>query len=190
MWPGLGHHAGMRDSDAALIQGFLVGDRQAVETVSGWIRAAAWPFRRRLGDRWDDLVQEILLEVTRLLSEERFRGASSLKTYLWRVASHTGLDQMRAEGRVSWQELEPEEGPSLLPPGPSHGPSVGQRDLLLRVLEGIPTPCRRLWRMVVEGWSYREMSTDTGVSEGALRVRVLRCRRQAIEVRDRLLAGM
>lgn len=179
----------MRESDAVLIDGFLNGSREAVDTVSGWIRAAASPFRRRLGDRWEDLVQDILLEVTRLLGEDRFRGASSLKTYLWRVASHTGLDRMRAEGRVTFQELEPDDGPSALPAQRAHGSGVRQRDLLLRVLREIPGECRRLWQMVVEGWSYREMSVETGVTEGALRVRVLRCRRKAAEVRERLLAG-
>jgi DNA-directed RNA polymerase specialized sigma24 family protein len=49
--------------------------------------------------------------------------------------------------------------------------------------------CRRLWRMLVDGFSYREMSDEYGVSEGALRVRVLRCRRKALEVRERLLGA-
>ena len=37
-----------------------------------------------------------------------------------------------------------------------------------------------LWALLLAGRSYREMSELLGVGEGALRVRVLRCRRRAI----------
>jgi DNA-directed RNA polymerase specialized sigma24 family protein len=43
--------------------------------------------------------------------------------------------------------------------------------------------------MVLAGLSYREMSDRTGVAEGTLRVRVLRCRKRAIELRAELLGS-
>ena len=43
-----------------------------------------------------------------------------------------------------------------------------------------PAHCRELWSMILDGLSYREMGVRLAVAEGTLRVRVLRCRQQAV----------
>jgi DNA-directed RNA polymerase specialized sigma24 family protein len=48
----------------------------------------------------------------------------------------------------------------------------------------MPVECQKLWRMIVAGMSYRQMSERLEVSEGTLRVRVLRCRKRAMARRD------
>ncbi len=185
----MSERAGADRDDERTIAGFLAGDREAVERVDGWLRQAAAGYRRRLAPQWDDLLQDVRLEATRLLRDGRFRGEASLKTYLWRVTAHTCLDRIRAGER--WNLVEYEAGaaeeadPAAVMPRPARGWSP-DRDLLLRVVARMDGGCRDLWRMVIEGLSYREMSRHTGVSEGALRVRVLRCRKRAIEVRDEL----
>ncbi|MBI3949148.1 MAG: sigma-70 family RNA polymerase sigma factor [Acidobacteria bacterium] len=47
--------------------------------------------------------------------------------------------------------------------------------------------CRQLWGMILDGLSYQQMSQHLNVSEGSLRVRVMRCRKKAVAVRDQLL---
>lgn len=179
------------DPDRAMIEGFLAGDPDAVAQVDQWLQRAASSYRRRLGDSFDDVLQDVRLEVTRLLQEGRFRGESRLKTYLWRVTSHTCLDRLRAGKRWNYVELEPavvaRETAAAFERPPDQVWS-SEMDLLVRVLARMGEDCRRLWRMLVDGLSYREMSARIGASEGALRVRVLRCRREAEEVRDALLA--
>lgn len=183
---------GSDDSDdKEIVSRFLRGEADAVATVDDWILRAALPYKRRLADRWEDVLQEVRLEVTRLLGQGKFRGESSLRTYLWRVVIHTCLDQIRAQIKWKWVGLESLEG--------SDG-SVGQvaaprplpsrhedKDLLLRVLDRVPADCRDMWRMIVAGLSYREMSLRLSVAEGTLRVRVLRCREKAVSVRQDLL---
>lgn len=173
--------------DQEVVARFLRGESDAVGTVDGWIARAAWPYQRRLGHRWDDVLQDVRLEVTRLLSQGKFRGESSLKTYLWRVVSHTCLDQIRSQGKWQWADLETleqgEEPVASQQPLPS---SREDKDLLLRVLARSSQDCRDLWRMVVAGLSYREMSQRLGVAEGTLRVRVLRCREKALALRREL----
>jgi len=184
----------MSAEDAELVKRYLRGEKQAVATVDSWIKHAAYPYQRRLANRWDDVLQDIRLEVTRLLKQGKFRGESSLKTYLWRVVSHTCLDQIRAD-RVKWTEIDAgdnAEEPSFLAAAPDNeGPEarLEVKDLLLRVLDRVPADCRELWRMIHAGLSYREMSTRLGVAEGTLRVRVLRCREKAVAVRAELLPG-
>jgi RNA polymerase sigma factor (sigma-70 family) len=179
------------EGDDATIERFLDGDPAAVAEVDGWLGRAAASYRRRLGEQFDDVLQDVRLEVTRLLQQGRFRGDSSLKTYLWRVTAHTCLDRLRAGSRWSFVEYDGDTAEAADPAASTvrlPRPWNADRDLLLRVLARMEEECRRLWSMLVEGLTYREMSAETGVSEGALRVRVLRCRRRAQELRDQLLA--
>jgi RNA polymerase sigma-70 factor, ECF subfamily len=178
----------MATDDRDVVARFLRGEREAVGTVDGWIARAAWPYQRRLADRWDDVLQDVRLEVTRLLGQGKFRGESSLRTYLWRVVSHTCLDQLRAQSKWKWAELDTlDRGDGSV--APIHVPPVNRedRDLLLRVLERVPPECREMWRLIVAGLSYKEMSLRMNVAEGTLRVRVLRCREKAAALRDELL---
>ncbi|HEX4495392.1 MAG TPA: RNA polymerase sigma factor [Thermoanaerobaculia bacterium] len=178
----------MTATDQEVVTRFLKGEREAVGTVDGWISRAAWPYQRRLADRWDDVLQEVRLEVTRLLGTGKFRGESSLRTYLWRVVSHTCLDQLRAQGKwklIDLDGLDPADEPAGT--APAIPARHEDKDLLLRVLDRVPQDCRELWRMIVAGLSYREMSLRTQVAEGTLRVRVLRCREKAVAARHDLL---
>ena len=96
----------MMATDQEMVTRYLKGESEAVGTVDGWISRAAWPYQRRLADRWDDVLQDVRLEVTRLLGSGKFRGESSLRTYLWRVVSHTCLDQIRAQSKWKWTDLD------------------------------------------------------------------------------------
>jgi RNA polymerase sigma-70 factor, ECF subfamily len=175
-------------SDQEMVTRFLKGEKDAVGTVDGWISRAAWPYQRRLADRWDDVLQDVRLEVTRLLGSGKFRGESSLRTYLWRVVSHTCLDQIRAQSKWKWVDPDDlDKDKELVSTGPDISGRQEDKDLLLRVLDRVPQDCRELWRMIVAGLSYREMSLRTQVAEGTLRVRVLRCREKAVAARHDLL---
>lgn len=179
----------MATDDREIVSRYLKGDSEAIGTVDGWISRAAWPYQRRLSERWDDVLQDVRLEITRLLGQGKFRGESSLRTYLWRVVSHTCLDQIRAQRKWKWADLETldqGEGPE---PTPHVAGRQEDRDLLLRVLDKVPADCREMWRMIVAGLSYREMSLRLDVAEGTLRVRVLRCRERAMAARSDLLGG-
>jgi len=177
------------DEDRDVVHKFLAGDRQAVATIDAWILRAAWPFQRRLRSRWDDVLQEIRLEITRLLKQGKFRGDSSLKTYLFRVVTHTCVDQVRDQDRHELLDLDAlEDADQPRTKGPSPAEESAERDLLLRVLDQAPRDCRHLWQMLAAGFSYKEMSGRMGVADGTLRVRVLRCREKATRSRAELLA--
>ncbi len=175
--------------DRDLIAAYLRGETEAVAAMEILILRAARSYRRRLDHCWEDVLQDLQLEIYRLLHAGRFRGESALATYVWRVVSHTCLDRIRSQGRRRETDLE-EEGLGEM----SALVSSRRRrwseslDLVQRVLAEVPVECRRLWQMVLAGHSYREMSVTLEVAEGTLRVRVLRCRKKALEARDRLLA--
>lgn len=180
---------GKTADDHAVVRGFLAGSEDALAAVRGWVRASASPFRRRLGEEWEDCVQDCLLRVTRSLRQGRFRGESGLATYVWRVAGNTCISRLRRRRPAAREILEDLDLPS---PGRSPLEETLRRefrDVALEVWRRSSEDCRGLWEMILEGASYREMSERTGVSEGTLRVRVLRCRRAAWALRSELLGG-
>lgn len=159
------------------------GEPEAVAQVDVWLSRAASPFRSGLADDWPDVQQEVRLEVFNLLRAGRFRGESSLKTYVWKVCAHTCLDALRRKRRQPVHQPESDAEP--LPasdPSPLDAVLAGERQgRLLQALESMSAECRALWGLIAEGLGYREISQRLGVSEGALRVRAHRCRKRASE---------
>ena len=175
--------APLLQQDAETAAGYLRGDAEAVASVDRWIAGAAAPFRRRLAGDWHDLLQEARIEILRLLRKGSWRGEARLRTYIWQVVGHTCLDAMRRLKRRPL--LEPVEADAPLP---SADPSpldlvmgTDSRRRLLAALEAVPADCRELWRLILSGLSYQQISAETGVAEGALRVRAHRCRKRATE---------
>ncbi len=169
-------------SDGELVADFLRGDPAAAETISLWLRQAAGRYRSRLPAEWDDLLQDLLLEVTAALRDDEFRGASTLRTYVWRIAHYRCLNRLRDRARRPESELGEVAHNVPDPARPVLERMVRREseDLLRRFLDTVSADCRRLWKSILAGLSYREISRETGVSEGALRVRVLRCRQKAL----------
>ncbi len=168
--------------DRQLVADFLAGDLAAVETVSLWIRQAAGRYRGRLSVEWDDLFQDLLLEVTSVLREGAFRGDCRLRTFVWRIAHYRCLNRLRDLARRPESELgdNARHVPDPARPVLERLLERESEDLLRRFLDTVSADCRRLWKSILAGRSYRQMSRETGVSEGALRVRVLRCRQKAL----------
>lgn len=177
----------MQDDDADTIARFLAGDREAARRVDDWIARAAAPFRRRLGADWEDLLQEARIETLRLLRTGSFRGEASLKAYLWQVVGHACLRRVRSLSRAPQGGADLESHPSGTSSPLERVLAHESATLLLRIFAAMPEGCRELWRLIVAGCGYEEMSARLAVSAGALRVRVLRCRRRAATLRLELL---
>jgi RNA polymerase sigma factor (sigma-70 family) len=181
MWP----------EDVQLAADFARGDRRAVAVIDGWLISAAGPFRRRLGADWEDVLQEVRIEVLRLVQGGSFRGESRLRTYLWQVTAHTCIDALRRRSRRPATDALELDDP-LLSSDPSPLDQVLAREsdrALLAVLQAMSQECRDLWNFILAGLSYREISARLGATEGALRVRALRCRQRAAEVAGRNAPG-
>lgn len=171
-------HLGMPSDGATLARRFLAGGADAARRIGSWVRLAASPFRRRLGDDWEDAVHESLVEVTEALQAGKVRDLERLRAWVFRTTAHTCLDRVRAQARWSWVDAE-EAGLTTRPSALGRLLAEGEVRGLLDLAARCPEHCRLLWEMILQGLTYREMSERTGLAEGTLRVRVLRCRRQA-----------
>ncbi|HMV47312.1 MAG TPA: sigma-70 family RNA polymerase sigma factor [Blastocatellia bacterium] len=176
--------------DHQLIAQYLRREREAVGLIEEWIARASAPFRARLGAHWEDTLQEIRIETTRLLERGDWRGKASLKTYLWRVANHACLRQLRRQTRTACVDLDSVDE-AHLPRAASPLDQLLEREesfIALRVLDALPAECRNVLQMIAGGASYQELSLRLQTAEGTLRVRVLRCRKRAVELRAQWLS--
>lgn len=122
-----------------------------------------------------------LLEAAR---QGSFEARSGLRTYVHAYAHHKCIDRLRMARRRPLVEIEDVELRATEPSPFDHAAATEDRRELLRVLEQVPEDCRKMWRLLLQGASYSEMSKVLGVPAGALRVRVLRCRRKAVALRE------
>lgn len=179
----------MEPTDRGFAERLLAGDRQSAEEVERWVRLAASSFRARLGPDWEDAVQDALVELFGSLRAGSFRGEGSLRGYTWRIAARNCLDRLRRARRWVFVEADEELLPTVSAGALTDLLRAESRARLRAVAARLPRACRELWREILRGRSYREMSERFGVAEGALRVRVLRCRRRALELTAREGAG-
>ncbi|MCE9580122.1 MAG: sigma-70 family RNA polymerase sigma factor [Deltaproteobacteria bacterium] len=158
--------------DAALLDAWRAGDRAAGEQLFERHFDAIYRFfeRKGLGDV-GDLVQRTFLGCVE--ARDRYRGASSFRTFLFAIARHElyGLfRQRRAQvdfGVSSLADLAP--GPSTLLRERS------QREILLAALRAIPLELQlavelRFW----EGLTGPDLAIALAVPEGTVRSRLRR----------------
>ena len=180
-WPDVGSR------EAALIQRCADGDETAcAEVVSEHQRMVIQLAMNLLGDRDEalDLSQEVFLRVFRTI--HRFRGQSSLRTWIYRIA----VNQARNRHRF-WRRRHRADQVSLDQHIATHGDFVStgestpdrvlaQKELatrLQRALDSLPFDQRSVVVLrEVDGLSYEEIAYSLGVAVGTVKSRLTRAR--------------
>lgn len=173
--------------EAALIQRCAEGDDAACsELMAEHQRMVVQLAMNLLGDRDEalDLSQEVFLRVFRTL--HRFRGQSSLRTWIYRIA----VNQARNKHRF-WRRRHRADQVSLDQHIATHGEflSLGssrpdrvlaQKELatqLQQALDGLPFDQRTaIVLREVDGLSYEEIAFSLGVAVGTVKSRLTRAR--------------
>ena len=137
------------------------------------LERVAWGYVDNAPDR-EDLMQEILVALWRALP--RFRGESSLRTFVLRVAHNRAITF--ATRRRRFEDL-PEEG--LLPdPAPLVEERLIEeqhRDSLFLAIRELPEAQRQAVMLHLEGLSQREIAELQETSENNVAVRLTRARK-------------
>ena len=137
------------------------------------LERVAWGYVDNAPDR-EDLMQEILMALWRALP--RFRGESSLRTFVLRVAHNRSITF--ATRRRHFADL-PEEG--LLPdPAPLVEERLiaqQRRDRLFQAIRQLPAAQRQAVMLQLEGLSQREIAELQQTTETNVGVRLTRARR-------------
>jgi RNA polymerase sigma-70 factor (ECF subfamily) len=193
-WDGFG----LAPADALLVEGLRAGEERAYEELIARFQQPVYNLVWRLltdPDDAGDVVQEVFLKVFRGVSG--FRGGSSLKTWVYRIAVNeahnhrrwfhrrrgheVGLDDERSDGHT-YEELLADHGRSPFEIAVGHE----TQELIEEALQQVrPAYRAALILRDVEGLSYEEVGEILGVSLGTVKSRIVRGR----EALRALLAG-
>lgn len=193
-----------KDEDQELVRRFKEGDREAFPLLLDRYQRSVFGMLRNMApwgkETAEDLCQETFMRVFRGLPA--FQGGSKFKTWLFRIATHVGITEIRKRSALkrsgrTWSIHGDEERgiPSRDPIAPTGDPSeelshAEELERLRLAIDSIPA----LWRTVLvlrdqEGRSYEEISEILGVPVGTVRSRLHRARSRVREALEQWKGG-
>lgn len=131
----------------------------------------------------EDLLQEILLELWQSIPQ--FRGESSERTWLYRIAHNTAISAMVSRNRRREREhvLREDFEPSSLAESPEWQLArEEERQALFQAIRELPLADRRVVTLHLDGLSYAEIEQVTGQSQNAIATRLSRARGRIVEM--------
>jgi RNA polymerase sigma-70 factor (ECF subfamily) len=184
-----------RDDDEELVRKCRAGDPEAFAAlVDRYKHGIYWLVARMAGrEEAEDLTQEVFVRAYQALP--RFRGESSFRTWVFKIARNLSLSALRRRGRrpdpVSWEE-EGYEQFRLLPEGrPDLEEEIERMDLAERVralLGRLPDSHRTaLTLFYLNQLKYEEIAAVMEVPLGTVKTLIHRGRSR---LRDLLVAEM
>jgi len=173
--------------DSTLIVSFLGGTPTAIKIITDWIRAVVFHSNWHDYENAEDVVSDTVYKILNLLRADKFRGESSLKVYVSRIARYTVIDAIRRERRAREIVVENVEQPREIDSPETEYLEAEKWSIFQRIFDLIDEKCRHLWKLIfVERLSYAAIAIREKSSENAVKVRAFRCREKAISIRDKI----
>ena len=175
----------LSSDESNLLQRLRAGETQAVGEAYDVHQAAVYAFARRLvGDpaAAQDLVHEVFVALPRAIA--RFRGESSMRTFLLSIAVNHARHHLRAamRRRLAMVRLSRELDPEA-PPGPEqHLSRVDLARELSRALDSLPMDQRVAFVLCeFEERTSKEAALIVGAPEATVRTRVFHAKKKLRE---------
>ena len=161
-------------SDQALLEMYQQGNREAVSQLLERHARRVRDYVRMLvkdNDVADDLTQEVLIKVVKVLDEGRYTDKGRFQPWLLRIAHNRVLDYFRAQKQVKTVS-ESSAGFDILGSKNFAEPSIEDRLVseqqakeVRQLIELLPAEQREVVKMrYYEGLSFKEIAEHTGVS--------------------------
>ena len=123
----------------------------------------------------EDLFQEIAVQVWR--SIPNFKGDSAVTTWLYRITINTSISWSRKEKKHQEGRSSLVESEHLLKEANQPDPRL---DWLYNQISGLNDVDRTLTLLLLDGFSYKEMSKIIGISESNVGVKINRIKKTLI----------
>jgi RNA polymerase sigma-70 factor (ECF subfamily) len=164
-------------TDADLAARCQAGDMEAFEALYRQHAPRLYSLACRMAgspDNGEDLLQEIFLQAYRKLGS--FRGASSIGTWLYRLALNHCLDFVRSRAAAADRLTDTLDAETSIEPAAAHETPVARLDLA-RAIEQLPDGCRAAFVLHdVEGFGHKEVADLLGIAEGTSKSQVFKAR--------------
>jgi RNA polymerase sigma-70 factor, ECF subfamily len=168
------------DPQRSADQGPLRGTSDPVEELVAATYADVWRLCSALvdADRADDLAQETFLRATTAL--HRFRGRASKRTWIFAIARHVCMDELRGRHRRRRRDER-----LAAAPGGTHDADLSGEIAIGELLQQLD-PDRRAAFVLTQMFRlpYQEAATVCGCPTGTIRSRVARARDDLIRLMD------
>ena len=175
------------DPDLASLERARAGDNGAFEALVLRYQARIVNYASAMvhdAGAAEDVAQETFVRAWRGLG--RFRGESTFKTWLYRIATNvarTHLDRRGRRARIADRSLDDEAEPlqagDVPSPAPDAETALARREAIDRALSELPDELRQaLVLRDVEGLDYKEIAGVTGAPIGTVESRIFRARRR------------
>ncbi|MBI5215100.1 MAG: sigma-70 family RNA polymerase sigma factor [Ignavibacteriae bacterium] len=174
-------------TDERIIKGFISGERDSFRVVEEWIREI---ISRKL---WvenispEEIFSDVQLKLLLIFRQDSFVSSSNLKAFVQTVTRNTLIDCIRSfkRAKLRFKTLN-EEFPDS---NNQEKEFLQQEELLLfnRIVSHLGTQCRELWKFLLnERLTYKQIAARIETTEATIKMRVFRCKEQAIELRKKL----
>ena len=155
-------------------------DVKVIEDISRIIEITAKKWTWLDHGAIDDITQDCFLKLINNLQNNKFKGESTLKTYIYSLTRYTCLDYYKSKVR---RKTVPVEDEILIDSSPNADKSleeVEKRKMARKILMALPAECRKIWYLVFfKKRNYRQTAEKFGISEGSIKRKMWECRQKA-----------
>ena len=149
----------------------------------GYFESLSWYVMNNSGSRQDaeDIFQEVVVSFIDLVQKGRFRGESSIKTFLYSMNRHTWLNELKRRGRAMAREEKYERGQDRVEMDTSH--LIADREekaAITALVAALGDTCKKILTLFYyENLSMREIVEATDYeNEQVVRNKKYKCLKQ------------
>lgn len=172
--------------DSELVANIRSGQRME-DTIKAIYRAhfegLCWYVMNNSGSRQDaeDIFQEVLVSFIELVQQDKFRGESTVKTFLYSLNRYTWLNELKRRGRALAREEKYEKGQVQIEMDAGH--TIADREgkaEVLKVVAELGDTCKKILLLFYyENLSMKEILDQTDYeSEQVVRNKKYKCLKQ------------
>ncbi len=172
--------------DPELVANLKAGQRmeESIKVLyRNYFDGLCWYIMNNSGSRQDaeDIFQEVLVSFIELVQQDKFRGESSIKTFLFSLNRFTWLNELKRRGRALAREEKYEKGQDRVELDTSH--HIADREgkaEVLRVVSELGETCKKILLLFYyENLSMREILDRTDYeTEQVVRNKKYKCLKQ------------